>query len=184
MHAHFSKLYGHAMLYDSLSRRKCLIILAQSTWRWCSSLISLIRRHKKQSCFSPGGFSKFDEGGRFFFFFASEQSRSTVLSCRCWLHIQLLSFMLNVIYTCVCFRAYICTNTCLNIFHVWKSFKKESGISIFERFSSIPNALSAFLLKKKKVMRYPKVRREGMRNNFVFLCGLTYNHRALQDFSL
>ena len=83
-----------------------------------------LRPHKKQSCFLFGGFSKFDEGGRyfffffFFFFFASERSRSTLLSCRCWLHIQLMSFMLHVIHTYVCFRAYICTNTCLNIFHV------------------------------------------------------------------
>ena len=95
------------------------------TWLW-------LGRIKKQSCFSSGGFSKFNEGGReggiffffFFFFFASERSRSTHLSCRCWLHIQLLSFMLNVIHTCVCFRAYICTNTCLNIFRVKKILQK------------------------------------------------------------
>ena len=70
--------------------------------------VSNIRPHKKnKSCFSSGGFSKFYEGGRyfffFFFFFASERSRSTLLSCRCWLHIQLLSSMLNVIHTCSMF---------------------------------------------------------------------------------
>ena len=69
-------------------------------WYICAYVI--YGRIKKQSCFSSGGFSKFDEGGRyffFFFFFASERSRSTLLSCRCWLIIQLLSFMLNVIHT-------------------------------------------------------------------------------------
>ena len=46
--------------------------------------------------------------------------------------------------------------------------------------SQVLNVLAQFLThyqhlckKKKKVMRHPKVRREGTRNNFVFLCGLT-----------
>ena len=45
--------------------------------------------------------------------------------------------------------------------------------------SKFLNILAQFLThyqhfcKKKKVMRHPKVRREGTRNNFVFLCGLT-----------
>ena len=43
--------------------------------------------------------------------------------------------------------------------------------------SQFLNVLAQFLmhyqhLKKKKVMRHPKVRREGTRNNFVFLCDL------------
>ena len=42
-----------------------------------------------------------------------------------------------------------------------KILKKESGISIFERFSSISNALSAFLLKKKKSDAAPKSDEEG-----------------------
>ena len=44
--------------------------------------------------------------------------------------------------------------------------------------SQFLNILAQFLrhyrhfCRKKKVMRHPKVRREGTRNNFVFLCGL------------
>ena len=52
---------------------------------------------KKQSCFSSRGFSKFEEGGRFFFFFFFFFCEWAIL-CRCWLHIHLLSFMVNVLY--------------------------------------------------------------------------------------
>ena len=77
--------------------------------------------------------------------------------------------MLNVIHTCLCFRAYICTNTCLNIFHV----KNPQFLNILAQF--LTHYQHFCKKKKKKVMRHPKVRREGTRNNFVFLCGLMYD---------
>ena len=40
--------------------------------------------------------------------------------------------------------------------------------------------------KKKKSVRHPKVRREGTRNNFVFLCGLSkdWHHFVVVDVGL
>ena len=79
-----------------------------------------IRSHKKNKVVSrPEVFQNLmREGGIFFFFFlrVSDPDLPDV-DVDCTFSYSLLCSM-HVIHTCVCFRAYICTNTCLNIFHV------------------------------------------------------------------
>ena len=64
--------------------------------------------------------------------------------------------------------------------HLLFPLKKESGISIFNILAQFLTHYQHFCKKKKKkVMRHPKVRREGTRNNFFFLCGLVLRRHEL-----
>ena len=57
--------------------------------------------------------------------------------------------MLNVIHTCVCFRAYICTNTCLNIL-CKNPLKRKVASQFLNVLAQFLTHYQYFRLKKKK----------------------------------